>query len=109
MAIKDYHVLSDPLKLNRTLKYLTICDYIDFSIAEYLADSLVNTNLEEIRLFDKIGTMGNDSAKVLADAVVNTTVNRTTLILSDRYQHNLSMYPIDRVLYKNIDECKLCN
>ena len=107
MSIKDYHVLSDLLKLNQTLKYLTICDYIDFSTAEYLADSLVNCNLEEITLFDKIGTMGHDGAKVITDAVVNNTVNRTTLILSDRYQQDLSIYPVDRVLYKSIDECKL--
>ena len=107
MSIKDYRMLIDLLKLNQTLKDLTICDYVDLCIAEYLADSLVNTNLEEIRLFDKIGTLGHDGAKVLADAVVNSTVNRTTLILSDRYQQDLSIYPVDRVMYKSVDECKL--
>ena len=107
MSIKDYYVLIILLKLNKTLKYLTIGDYIDLRKAEYLAYSLDNTNLEEIRLFDKIGTMGHDGAKVLADAVVNNTVNRTTLILSDRYQQELSIYPVDRVMYKSADECKL--
>ena len=107
LSIKDYRDLSDLLKLNQTLNYLTIGDYIDLSTAKYLADSLVNWNLEEIRVFDKIGTMGHDGAKVLADAVVNNTVDRTTLILSDRYQQELSIYPVDRVMYKSVDECKL--
>ena len=107
MNIKDYQALSDLLKLNQTMKYLTIADYIDLETAKYLADSLVNVNdsLEEIRILELTGTMGQNGAKVLADAVIKSTVK---LILPDMYQQDLSAYsyPIDKVIYKNEEESK---
>ena len=107
MNIKDYHVLSDLLKLNQTMKYLTIAEYIDLETAKYLADSLVNVNdsLEEIRILEVTGTMGQNGAKVLADAIIKSTVK---LILLDMYQQDLSVYsyPIDKVIYKNEEEIK---
>ena len=50
--------------------------------------------------------MVQDGAKVLADAVMK---NNIKLVLSDRYQEYLSLYsyPVDRVMYKSVDECKL--
>ena len=107
MNIKDYHVLCDLLKLNQTMKYLTIADYIDLVTAKYLADSVVNVNdsLEEIRIFEVTGTMGQNGDKVLADAAIKSTAK---LILPDIYQQYLSVYsyPVDRVIYKNEEECK---
>ena len=107
MNIKDYHVLSDLLKSNQTMKYLTIAEYIDLETAKYLADSVVNVNdsLEEIRIFEVTGTMGQNGAKVLADAAIKSTAK---LILPDIYQQYLSVYsyPVDRVIYKNEEECK---
>ena len=107
MNIRDYHVLCDLLKLNQTMKYLTIAEYIDLETAKYLADSLVNVNdsLDEIRIFDVTGTMEQNGAKVLADAVIKSTVN---LILPDIYQQYLLVYsyPVDRVIYKTEEECK---
>ena len=102
----DYRVLNDLLRLNQTIKYVTICQNIDLETPKYLADSLVNNKLEEIRIFDEDGTMGQDGAKVLADAVMK---NNIKLVLSDRYQEYLSLYsyPVDRVMYKSKDECKL--
>ena len=80
---------------------------VNLGKAKFLAGSLCNCNLEEIRVFDKRGTMGQDGAKVLVDAVLNNTV--TKLILPDIYQQDLSVYsyPIDRVIYKNVNEFKL--
>ena len=100
----DYRVLND-LRQNQTIKYVTIYQDIDLETAKYLADSLVNSDLEEIRIFD-YGTMGQDGAKVLADAVMK---NNVKLVLSDRYQEYLSLYsyPVDRVMYNSMDECKL--
>ena len=45
-------------------------------------------------MFDEDGTMGQDGAKVLADAVMK---NNIKLVLSDRYQEYLSLYsyPVD--------------
>ena len=104
--VTDYRVLNDLLRLNHTIKYVTIYQNIDLQTAKYLADSLVNNNLEEIRIFDENGTMGQDGAKVLAGAVMK---NNIKLVLSDRYQEYLSLYsyPVDRVMYKSEDECKL--
>ena len=105
-SVVDYHVLSDLLRLNQTIKYVTICQDFDLETAKYLADSLINSNLEEIRIFDWNDTMGQDGAKLLADAVMK---NNIKLVLSDRYQEYLSLYsyPVDRVMYKSDDECKL--
>ena len=102
----EYLVLNDLLRLNQTIKYVTIYRDIDLETPKYIADSLVNSNLEEIRIFDHYCTMGQDGAKVLADAVMK---NNIKLVLSDRYQENLSFYsyPVDRVMYKSKDECKL--
>ena len=102
----DYRVLNDLLRLNQTIKYVTIYQNIDLETVKYIADSLGNSNLEEIRIFDENGTMGQDGAKVLADAVMKNTIK---LVLSDRYQKYLSLYsyPVDRVMYKSEDECKL--
>ena len=107
MSIKDCHVLSDLLKLNQTMKYLTIAEYIDLETAKYLADSVVNVNnsLEEIRIFEVTGTMEQNGSKVLADAAIKSTAK---LILPDIYQQYLSVYsyPVYRVIYKNEEECK---
>ena len=105
-TVIDYRVLNDLLRQNQTIKYATIYEDIDLETAKYLADSLVNNNLEEITIFDEDGTMGQDGAKVLADAVMK---NNIKLVLSDRYQEYLSLYsyPVDRVMYKSDDECKL--
>ena len=102
----DCRVLNGLLRLNQTIKYVTIYQDIDLETAKYLADSLVNNNLKEIRIFDENGTMGQDGAKVLADAVMK---NNIKLVLSDRYQEYLSLYsyPVDRLMYKSKDECKL--
>ena len=99
-------MLNDLLRQNQTIKYVTIYQDIDLETDKYLADSLINNNLEEIRTFDEDGTMGQDGAKVLADAVMK---NNIKLVLSDRYQEYLSLYsyPVDRVMYKSEDECKL--
>ena len=104
----EYLVLNDLLRLNQTIKYVTIYQDIDLETAKYIADSLVNSNLEEIRIFDHYGTIGPDGAKVLADAVM-IMKNNIKLVLSDRYQEYLSLYsyPVDRVMYKSKDECKL--
>ena len=85
---------------------MTIYEDIDLETAKYLADSLVNNNLEEIRILDYNCTMGQNGAKVLADAVMK---NNIKLVLSDRYQEypSLYFYPVDRVMYKSKDECKL--
>ena len=77
--VTDYRVLNDLLRLNQTIKYVTMFEDIDLETAKYLADSLVN-NLEEITIFDDGGTMGQDGAKVLADAVMK---NNIKLVLSD--------------------------
>ena len=102
----DCRVLNDLLRLNQTIKYVTIYQDIDLQTVKYIADSLGNNNLEEIRIFDKEGRMGQDGTKVLADAVMKNTIK---LVLSDRYQEYLSLYsyPVDRVMYKSKDECKL--
>ena len=102
----DYRVLNDLLAQNQTIKYVTIYQDIDLQTAKHLADSLGNNNLEEIRIFDKEGRMGQDGTKVLADAVMK---NNIKLVLSDRYQEYLSLYsyPVDKVMYKSEDECKL--
>ena len=104
----EYLVLNDLLRLNQTIKYVTIYQDIDLETPKYIADSLVNSNLEEIRIFDHYGTIGPDGAKVLADAVM-IMKNNIKLVLSDRYQEYLSLYsyPVDRVMYKSEDECKL--
>ena len=104
--VTDYRVLNDLLRLNQTIKYVTIYQDIHLQSAKYLADSLVNSNLEEIRIFDYYGGMGQDGAKVLADAVMK---NNIKLVLLDRYQEypSLYSYPVDRVMYKSKDECKL--
>ena len=99
-------MLNDLLAQNQTIKYVTIYQDIDLQTVKYIADSLGNNNLEEIRIFDKEGRMGQDGTKVLADAVMKNTIK---LVLSDRYQEYLSLYsyPVDRVMYKSEDECKL--
>ena len=104
--VTDYLVLNDLLRLNRTINYMTIYQDIDLETAKYIADSLVNNNLEELKIFDKEGRMGEDGTEVLADAVMK---NNIKLVLSDRYQEYLSLYsyPVDRVMYKSEDECKL--
>ena len=104
--VTDCRVLNDLLRLNQAINYVTIYQNIDLQTAKYLADSLVNNNLEEIRIFDRDGRMGQDGAKVLADAVMK---NNIKLVLSDGYQDYLSLYsyPVDRVMYKSKDECKL--
>ena len=104
----EYLVLNDLLRLNQTIKYVTIYQDIDLETPKYIADSLVNSNLEEIRIFDHYGTIGPDGTKVLADAVM-IMKNNIKLVLSDRYQEYLSLYsyPVDRVMYKSEDECKL--
>ena len=105
-SVTDYLVIYDLLRLNQMIKYVTIYEDIDLQTAKYLADSLVNCNLEEIRIFDHYGTMGQDGAKVLPDAVMK---NNIKLVLADGYQEYLSLYsyPVDRVMYKSKDECKL--
>ena len=102
----DYRVLYDLLRLNQIIKYVTIYQDIDLQTAKYLADTLVNSNLIEMRIFDKEGGMGQDGTKILADTVMK---NNIKLVLSDRYQEYLSLYcyPVDRVMYKSEDECKL--
>ena len=99
--VTDYRVLSDLLRLNQMIKYVTIYQDIDLQTAKYLADALVNSNLEAIGIFDENGTMGQDGAKVLADAVMK---NNIKLVLSDRYQEYLSLYsyPVDRVMYTRV-------
>ena len=103
--VTDYRVLNDLFRLNQTIKYVTMFEDNDLETAKYLAASLVN-NLVAITIFDDGGTMDQDGAKVLADAVMK---NNIKLVLSDRYQEYLSLYsyPVDRVMYKSEDECKL--
>ena len=104
--IEDYHVFSDLLKSNQTLKYLTIIED-DLERAKFLAGSFSNCNSEKIQVLDKRRILGQDGAKVLVDALMNNTV--TKLILPDMYQQDLSVYsyPVDRVIYQSKKECKL--
>ena len=110
MGIDEYRVLSNVLKVNQTLKYLTIHDEtINILKVQHLTEGLrLNTQLAEIRICDYTSPHflpGLHAAKLLGDAVINNT---TKLVLSDKYQQHLSVYsyPVDRVLYRSIYECK---
>ena len=111
---EDLLVVSELLKQHPVLKYLTIADDIDPEKAKYLADSLVSCKLEEIVISDfpfsseyYEDPLGNDGAKLLADAVMNNPSDHIKLILPITYQDYLSVYsyPADRVMYKSEEEC----
>ena len=103
LNIKDYHMLNDLLIRNQTLKELSICENVDHEKAHYLADSLVNCNLNKISVFDD-GKMGPASAKHLVDAVMKNS-NTQMLMLPSGYQEY--SYHANKVIYQSRDHCKL--